>query len=255
MQPMKPDNSGAMSAQHLHNTAINFVEVVCSVIAMPVETLLRPWYGTRYYPPPVVFFSAVLMILIPAFSAMMDGFSAMIPFSHPARVIGMFGIGSLAKLYFLLAAVHSVRLYRRMIHMSREESSTYEGPAWPFFQVIPWSRSFWVQRIAIEPITVLILSVGLKDFFIIQSGLATYLRLAAVALAMKNFVSWYRAWEYLRDLLDARNAAPILAKLVENDATEEELSTIHLASFPKDVPEAIRAQAAASIARAYSPTH
>jgi hypothetical protein len=34
---------------------------------MPVETLLRPWYGTRYYPPPVVFFSAVLMILIPAF--------------------------------------------------------------------------------------------------------------------------------------------------------------------------------------------
>jgi hypothetical protein len=93
----------------------------------------------------------------------------------------------------------------------------------------------------------------LKDFFIIQSGLATYLRLAAIALAMKNFVSWYRAWEYLRDLLDARNAAPILAKLVENDATEEELSTIHLASFPKDVPEAIRAQAAASIARAYSP--
>jgi hypothetical protein len=56
MQPMKPDNSGAMSAQHLHNTAINFVEVICSVIAMPVETLLRPWYGTRYYPPPVVFF-------------------------------------------------------------------------------------------------------------------------------------------------------------------------------------------------------
>ena len=47
MQPMKPDNSGAMSVEHLHNTAINFVEVVCSVIAMPVETLLRPWYGTR----------------------------------------------------------------------------------------------------------------------------------------------------------------------------------------------------------------
>jgi len=252
MQPTKPDNTGGMNVQHLHNTAINLVEAVCSVISMPIETLLRPWYGTRYYPPPVVFFSAMLMILIPAISAVMDGFAAMIPFFHPARTIGLFDIGSLAKLFFLLGIIHAVRLFRRMTHMSSEENSTYEGPPLPFFQLIPWSRSFWLQRIAIEPAFVLIASVVLQDFFIIQSGLATYLRLAAFALAAKNFVSWHRAWEYLRDLLDARNAAPILARLVENDATEAELSTIHLASFPTDVPPEIRTQAAISIARAYS---
>lgn len=254
MQPMKPDNSGAMNVAHLQNSAMNFVEAACSVIAMPVETMLRPWYGTRYYPPPVVFFSAVLMILIPVLSGLIDGVTAMIPFSHPARAVGLFDMGSLAKLYFLLSAVHAVRLYRRMTVMSRELNSTHEGPELPFFQFIPWGRSFWVQRITIEPLFVLIASFVLRDLFIIQSGLATYLRIAAVALAMKSFVAWFRAWEYLRDLLDARNAAPIIAKLVENDATEEELSTIHLASFPKDVSPEIRNQAAISIARAYSPS-
>ncbi len=253
MQPSKPDNAGAMSVEHLHTTAINVVEALCSVIAMPVETLLRPWYGTRYYPPPVVFFASVLMILIPAIAALLSGIVGMIPFSHPAPAIGLFDIGSLAKLYFLLAAVHAVRLYRRMVTMSKEQCSTWEGPALPFFQLIPWCRSFWVTRIAAEPLFVLLASVVLQDLFVIQSGLATYLRLAALALACKQFLNWHRSWEYLRDLLDARNAGPILARLVENDAREEELSTIHLASFPKDVPEAIRSQAAISIARAYSP--
>jgi hypothetical protein len=32
MQPTKPDNTGGMNVQHLHNTAINLVEAVCSVI-------------------------------------------------------------------------------------------------------------------------------------------------------------------------------------------------------------------------------
>jgi hypothetical protein len=254
MQPSKPDHSSAMSIERLHNTAINVVEAICSVIAMPVETLLRPWYGTRYYPPPVVFFASVLMILIPAIAALFGDIVGMIPFSHPARSIGLFDIGSLAKLYFLLAVVHAVRLYRRMVTMSKEQCSTWEGAPLPFFQLIPWCRSFWVTRIVAEPLFILLASTVLQDFFLIQSGLATYLRLAAVALACKQFVSWYRSWEYLRDLMDAKNAGPILARLVENDATEEELSTIHLASFPTDVPPEIRTQAAVSIARAYSPT-
>jgi hypothetical protein len=253
MQPSKPNNSGAMSVEHLHNTAINLVEAVCSVLAMPVETLLRPWYGTRYYPPPVVFFASALMILIPAIAALFSGIVGMIPFSHPAPSIGLFDIGSLAKLYFLLAIVHAVRLYRRMITMSKEQCSTFEGPPLPFFQLVPWCRSFWVTRVAAEPLFVIVVASVLQDLFLIQSGLATYLRLAALALAMKQFISWFKAWEYLRDLLDARNAGPILARLIEDEASEEELATIHLASFPKDVPEEIRSQAAISIARAYSP--
>jgi hypothetical protein len=254
MQPMKPQSSGAMSVDQLHNNAINFVEALCSVVAMPVETLLRPWYGSRFYAPPIVCFASMMMILLPALSALLTGIMGMIPFTHPAPSIGLFDMASMSKLFFVVAAVHSVRLYRRMIDLSREACSTYEGSPLPFFGLIPWCRrSFWVTRIVAEPVFVLLLTTVLQDLFLIQSGLATYLRLASIALAMKNFVSWYRAWEYLRDILDARNAAPILARLVEDDATDEELSTIHLASFPKDVSEEIRTQAAMSLARAYSP--
>ena len=52
---------------------MNVVENVCSIVAMPVEMVLRPQYGTRYFPVPVVFFSAVMMIFLPLFSAVADG--------------------------------------------------------------------------------------------------------------------------------------------------------------------------------------
>ena len=254
MLPNERQQSGSLNVAHLHNSALNLVEAACSVVSRPLELVLRPWHGTRYFPLPIVALSTLLMVVIPAISALMAGIAGMIPFSHPARPVGIFDVGSFAELYGLLTVLHFVRLYRRMIHLHLEDHSNFEGSALPFFQLIPWGRSFWPTRIVLEPTLVLLTAVVLQDFFIIQSGLATYLELAAVALACKNFVSWYRAWEYLRDLLDARNAGPILASLVENKATEEELASINLASFPKDVSPEIRTEAARTIARAYSPT-
>lgn len=70
---------------------------------------------------------------------------------------------------------------------------------------------------------------------------------------MKNFIAWFRAWEYIRRLLDMRINGPVIAKLVENQAAEEELAPMHLASFPKNIDPEIRKAAAMQIARAYSP--
>jgi hypothetical protein len=252
MLPNDKAQTGALDLNQMHNTALNLVAAVCGIVSRPVDVILRPWHGTRAYPVPVVFLSSVMMILLPAISSAVTGIAAIIPFGHPSRPVGMFDIGSMAELYFLLSFIHSIRLYRRMIHMHLEEHSAYEGAALPFFQLIPWARSFWVTRIVLEPVFVFLLATVLQDLFIIQSGLAAYLHLAAVALAMKSFVNWYRAWEYLRDLMDAKNAGPILANLVDGKATDEDLASINLASFPKDVPPEIRAQAATSIARAYS---
>jgi hypothetical protein len=52
--------------------------------------------------------------------------------------------------------------------------------------------------------------------------------------------------------MDARFAGPIIAKLVENRATEEDLATVHLASFPKNLSPDLREAAVSHIARAYS---
>jgi hypothetical protein len=253
MLPNESQQSGSLNVAHLHNSALNLVEAACAVVSRPLELVLRPWHGTRYFPVPITALSTLMMIIVPAILALMAGFAAMIPFSHPSRPVGIFDITAFAELYFLLSAIHCFRLYRRMVHMHLEEHSNFEGAALPFFQLIPWSRSFWVTRIVIEPAFVLLTAIVLQDFFIIQSNLAIYLELAALALACKNFVAWYRAWEYLRDLLDARNAGPILASLVDDKATEDELASINLASFPKDVPPEIRTQAAITIARAYNP--
>ena len=58
-----------MSFGQMQNIGMNIVETFCSVLSMPVEIILRPWYGTRYFPVPVIFFSAFLMLLLPTFSA------------------------------------------------------------------------------------------------------------------------------------------------------------------------------------------
>lgn len=52
--------------------------------------------------------------------------------------------------------------------------------------------------------------------------------------------------------MDARFAGPIVAALAENRETEEDLASIHLASFPKDLAPDIRKAAVSHIARIFS---
>jgi len=252
MSMSQAGESGPMNITQLQNFAINAVETFCSVISMPVEQILRPWYGTRYFSVPVFFLSAVLMIVLPAFSAVATGVAQMVPFVHVMAPAGLFDIGSLSKLFFLLSFLHGIRLYRRMVHMELEELSHFEGAPLPFIHLVPGSRSFWITRIAIEPALLFIAATLLANFYIIQPGLSAYLHFAALTLAMKNFIGWYRAWEFLRDTLDARNAGPLIAKLLENTATESDLARIHLASFPKNIAPELRQAAAVHIAHSFS---
>jgi hypothetical protein len=245
--------SGEMNVEHLQNTALNVVEMICGVVSCPVEMILRPWYGTRYFPVPVVFGSGVLMLLLPGIALLFTSVVQMIPFARYAAPPGLFDFASLTKLYFLLSIVHGIRLWRRMIHMEREQHSRYEGPALPFFAFLPKSDSFWFTRIVLEPCFVFLAAIVLQDLFIVQSGLGIYLQVAGLALGLKNFVSWFRSWEYLRQVLDMRIGGPVIAKLVDNKATDEDLAPMHLASFPKDLDPAIRRAAAAHIARAFAP--
>lgn len=240
----------AGNINQFQDTMMNLVYNVCSVVTCPIEMALRPQYGSRYFPPIITFFSAAMMIVLPLFSEMAESFSHMLPFARFGAPSGMFGIGTLSRLYFLGSMVHGFRIWRRMLHMEREENSVYEGPPLPIFHIIP--GSFWMVRIIYEPVFVFALSLVLPNFFILQSSAAHYLMLAALMLAMKNYVAWYRQWEFLRNMMDLRFAGPIIAKLVGNEATEDDLAPIHLASFPKNLPEDVRQAAASHIARAFS---
>jgi hypothetical protein len=88
--------------------------------------------------------------------------------------------------------------------------------------------------------------------FIAQASLALFLKLAAMALLMKQFIAWFRAWEYMRQILDTRNAAPAIARLAEDQASEAELEPLHLASIPRNIDPDIRKATIAQIARTYT---
>jgi len=242
-----------MNLTQVQQMAMGLVENICSIICMPVEVILRPQYGTRYFPVPIAFFSAIMMIFVPFLSSVATAAVNMIPFHTAKPPVGLFGVGAFAVLYFCLSVVHSLRLWRRMVPMELEQNSQFEGPALPFFRLIPGSRSFWFTRMVLEPAFVILTAWILEFTFIIQSGLATYLYFAALTMAAKNFVVWYRQWEYIRNLMDMRFAAPIIAKLSRNEATEDELAPIHLASFPKNISLDIRQAAISHIARLFSP--
>jgi hypothetical protein len=240
--------NGMLNAQQLQDTAFNVVYFVCSVISMPVDIVLRPWYGTRYHQVAETFFSSLMMILLPAFSALATGVAHSIPFvGAPAPPTGMFDIGSLSQMYFLLMFVHGIRTWRRMIHMEREDFSEFEGPPLPFFKLFPKSGSFWFTRIVLEPVFVFIASTILTNIFIFSSGLSLYLHIAAFCLLMKSFCAYYKEWEHLRITLDLKNVGPHLAEFIDNQASEHETPQIFVATIPKHTPPEI-----ASIAEQFS---
>ena len=246
MNPQQPDSTTPIN--QLQNLAMNVVEVFCSIICMPVEIILRPQYGTRYYPVYVTFFSAMMMIFLPVFGTVTTGVVNMIPFHHAVIPVGMFDLWSFSKLFYLLLFLHGFRLWRRMIYMDLEKFSQFEGPALPPYRLLPGGRSFNFVRIVLEPLTVFVLASLLERLYIIQSGLATFLHFAALMLAMKCFVLWYRAWEFARNLLDIQNAGPLLAKIAENQATQDDLAPMHLASLPKNLSPEIRQKTVSYIA-------
>lgn len=241
----------SMSINQIQDFALNFVYNACSIVCLPVEMALRPTYGSRYVSPIVQFFTTGLMIMLPFFFGFAQFVGHMIPFAQFRGPVGLIGIGGISRLFFLGTFAHGFRVWRRMLDMSREENSLYEGPPLLFFRRLPFS--FWVIRIVIEPAFVFTLSVVLPNFFILEPSAAHFLALSAICLAMKQYVAWYMQWQFIRGLLDSRHAGPIIAKIVEGRATQDEMARVHLASFPKNLPDDIRRAAAIHIAHAYSP--
>jgi hypothetical protein len=66
---------------------------------------------------------------------------------------------------------------------------------------------------------------------------------------MKEFCVWYRAWDYIRTMLDVRFVSPLIAKISRNEATEEDLAPVHMASLPKNLPSEIRTSLADHLRR------
>jgi hypothetical protein len=117
------------SIEQFQETALNVMYNVASIFTMPVEILIRPQFGSRYFSAPNLFLSAIMLTLAAAFTTLTQSVGQMIPFVRVRGPAGMFGLGSLTTLFFLANIVHGLRIWRRMIDMSREGNSMFEGLA------------------------------------------------------------------------------------------------------------------------------
>jgi hypothetical protein len=226
---------------------MNVVSAVASVFTMSSEIHLHPTFGTRYFPAVNLFLSLIMMLLFSAFFGIAEGIGQMIPFASVRGPVGLFGIGSFTTLFFFASIAHGFRLWRRMIHMELEE-----GPALFFFAMLPKGKSFWFVRIVYEPLFLYAISIVLATLRIIQFPLELYLQIAAICLAMKQYIAWYRMWSYVRSLMDMANVGPVIAKIVNSTATDDELARVHMASLPKNLSPEMRKATVAHIARAFS---
>lgn len=241
-----------LDVNNIQEVAMQMVYAFCTIISMPVEYGLRPFFGSQYFPPPLAFLSMLMMLLLPVFFGVTQSLIHLIPFAPAAPPPAPIGVGTLSKWFFIGCLLHGIRIWRRMVHMESESNSRFEGPGLPFFNLLP-KASFWMIRIVWEPAFVMVLASFLSRANILQGIAATYLEFAALCLLMKNFISWHRCWRYFRDILDMRYASRIVGQMLGNSASESDMATIHMAGFPKDIPPDMKRSAVSHIARVSFP--
>jgi hypothetical protein len=239
------------AVNRIQDTANDLLYNVATVVSLPVEIALRLEYGTEYFTPMQIFFATLMMLFLPVAIAILDAISQWIPFLGGGVTVGVFGIWTLSKIFFVGAAVHTARICRRIAHMELEENSWFAGPPLPIFSILPFG--WWTTRIAIEPLFVLLLALTLQNLFVLQGAAAHYLMAAAVALALKESLDWFSQWQYVRHLMNLKYLGPRIARIADNTATDEDHAILNVASLSKDLPEDMRQSAAVYLAHAISP--
>ncbi len=246
----KSSPAEGLNVGNIEDYAMNAVFFVSSIVTAPIEIFLRPWYGSTYFNAVTQSLALMMLIVMTAFSGVAGMVGHFVPGMRMAS--GMYGLGEFTELYLLASFVHGFRIWRRMLHPEKEMVSYFEGPPLPFFPLLPGGKSFWRVRVIYEPIFLAVLSILLSNLFITQPSLTFYLRMAALFLFMKNYVSWYGNWHYLRKTMDMANIGPVIGEIVNNTATEEEKATVHLASLPSDLPDDLRKATAERLAPSFS---
>ena len=59
-----PGSSSPFNPFEMPNIAMNMVETFCAVVYRPIEVVIRPFHGTRYFSIIVIFLSNLMMLFI-----------------------------------------------------------------------------------------------------------------------------------------------------------------------------------------------
>jgi hypothetical protein len=216
MIPKMMPNQQPVGMDHWQDRIVNTVFNFCSMVTMPVEMVLRPKHGTRYFSPLAIVMSTIMMLVFPTFFTLLFG-----------EDVGFIGLSGFMELYFVGLLIHGIRKIYLMVHPEKEKNSYLPNDHLFFFDWLP-NPTYWRIRIAYEPLFLVVLSITLQNLFFITEGAGNFLIFSAVFLIMKNYVHWYTRWEVLRGPEDMTSAGPIMADAI-NRQSQDVPETPHVA--------------------------
>ncbi len=181
---------------------ISTLRQALGAFTLPAEQVFYPFFGTRYFNPVIAamaFVATYCAVFFPGFLA----YNRDVYTHLPVHLI---------KVFYLIYAVHFVRIIRLMRDPRQEIDSEWEG--WPLLGFLPFAGSWAIRRIIIEPAVVFAFFVFLRinHAFIFSN----YVLFVAFALALKAALTWYESWIALRDVLDKSHRTSVLQDFTQN---------------------------------------
>lgn len=220
---------------------------VTAIIAMPIELAMRPRFGTMYFHPVTAALGCLLMQLITAFGLAAQPAARAAAGGHSAPI----GMGVVYLLFCVACLVHTPRLWRRAMHMELEEDAEDEGPALPFFRLLPMA-GWGMTRIVYEPLSIVLAGIVGYALGLIEPFVLAYLLLVSAALAWKNAIRWYEVWRVIREILNNQSRGRTLQTFVKGKASPATVGPFVLAAAAAASP-ALRRTIATSIAPGLTP--
>jgi hypothetical protein len=84
---------------NIEEIAMQIVQFFCSVVSLPLEFALRPFYGSQYVPAPVLFLACLMMLFLPLVFALAGSVSHLLPFMPASAPPPGISLGDLSR-YF-----------------------------------------------------------------------------------------------------------------------------------------------------------
>lgn len=187
-------------------SAVRLAHGLASVFTLPVENVLRPNFGTRYFMPitwlvGLGIANAVNFICLLVSLARSGG-----------TYLGIGPIGSTIVLlgFLALTLYHARRIWRLMNNMGQEYDSELPGPGLALFAVLPRGGDYLALRCIYEPAAVFVCVMVAALLQILNPFAALYYVFCGLALSLKGFCTWYLAWNHWRDIADRVHRAPTM---------------------------------------------
>ena len=201
LNPEAAVHSAIMQPDMTETMACNGLIGLFSLQSFPLEMVLRPRYGSRYFKIVLV---VLAILLFPGVCILSTPFG---PKSSMAALVVFWGL-------FIYHTFRQRPFYSRP--KETEIDSELDNPGWSFLSHGSWlwTRAVWEPLFAL---TVIVILYGLG----LSWPLALFLIIACFALSFKCFLLWYLAWLWRRTRLDMQNRMPVMEEIATGTTSKD----------------------------------